>query len=497
MIHKTPQQEAITQHAATSDQSLNVVARAGSGKTTSLLMICEVLEGSAFLGAFNKGIAEELKLRLKGIENSMIEAGTFHSLGFRGWRRANPKVTVDSDKLWKLIDKLQGSIKDTSGGPIKELVSMAKQSLFNGNEESEAWQDLIDHYGIETGFRDAAVIEAAKTVFEASKAQCQSVIDFDDMLWAPLHFNVELPEYDTMLIDEAQDTNQTRRELAIRCLVDGGRIISVGDERQAIYGFSGADAEAMNLIRERMKSHSLPLTVSWRCSQEVIKRAQTWVPDIEHAPTAKQGQMLSTTEGAVLKGMIEKQTSDVIPRARDAVLCRNTRPLVSMAYHCIRNRVGVTIEGRDIGKRIVKFVEKFKEPSLTQLIDRVEKYVTEECERLIQKRKPGIAAMLGDMGETITFLAQSLKMEGKTQTRDLTELLGGMFSDSGGSSSSTILLSTIHKAKGREWEKVFILGENQYQPSKYAKQPWMMVQENNLMYVATTRAKDILVHIVV
>ena len=66
--------------------------------------------------------------------------------------------------------------------------------------------------------------------------------------------------------------------------------------------------------------------------------------------------MLSTTEDTALKGMIEKQTGETIPRAGDAVLCRNTRPLVSIAYHCIRNRVGVTIEGRDIGKRIIKIL---------------------------------------------------------------------------------------------------------------------------------------------
>jgi len=142
-------------------------------------------------------------------------------------------------------------------------------------------------------------------------------------------------------------------------------------------------------------------------------------------------------------------------------------------------------------------VEKFKEPDLTKLIDRVEDYSNQEQDRLIQKGKPGIAALIADMCETITFLANSLKMEGKKDTRDLVDLLGSMFSDSNGGGNGTILLSTIHKAKGREWDTVFILGEERYQPSKYAKQPWMMTQENNLKYVATTRAKNTLVHIVV
>jgi len=491
---KTPQQEAIIAHMKDNGSSLGVDAKAGSGKTSTGIMICNELEGSAFFGAFNKAIAEELKTRLRGIENSMIEAGTWHSLGLRGWRRVYPKVAVDGDKLWKIVDKLG---MQTSGGPIKELVSLAKQGCFKGDEDAEAWQDIIDYHGIEIQNRTAQVIEGAKKVFEASKDQCTSVVDFDDMLWAPLHFDIELPQYETILIDEAQDTNKARRELATRCMSEDGKLCYLGDENQSIYGFSGADAQAMNLIQGKVDATLLPLTVSWRCAKEIIKRAQRWVPSIEHAPSAKQGEILYTTEGEVLKQLIDGygEKAAHIPKAGDAVLCRNTKPLVQMAYHCIRNRVGVTIEGRDIGKKLTKLVEKFKEPQLSKLRDRVDAYSREEQERLIQKNKPGIAALIADMCDTVDFLAESLMLEEKKDTRDLTDLLNRMFSDSGGGSASTILLSTIHKSKGREWEKVFILGENRYQPSKYAKQPWMKQQEMNLCYVATTRAKDTLVHI--
>jgi ATP-dependent DNA helicase UvrD/PcrA len=495
MIQKTPQQEAILTHLRDNDSSLGVDAKAGTGKTTTGIMICEALDGSAFFGAFNKAIAEELKLRLRGIENSMIEAGTWHSLGFRGWRRVYPKVAVDGDKLWKLIDKLPGSVKETSGGAVRELVSLAKQGLFQGDEDSEAWQDIIDYHSIECQHRETAIIEAAQRVFKDSRDECPKAIDFDDMLWAPLHFDIELPTYETILIDEAQDTNKARRELATKCMGEGGRLVYLGDEHQSIYGFSGADAQAMNLIRKKVDATLLPLTVSWRCSKEVIKRAKLWVPDIEHAPNARDGAILYAKEGEVYTCLANKIESQRSPRAGDAVLCRNTKPLVAMAYHCIRNRVGVTIEGRDIGKRLIKLVEKFKEASLTRLIDRIEQYSKEEQERLIQKGKPGIAASLADMCETIAFLADSLKAEGKKDTRDLVALLGSMFSDSVAGNGSTILLSTIHKAKGREWEKVFILGEDRFQPSKYAKQEWMQQQERNLMYVATTRAKETLVHI--
>lgn len=497
-LTKTPQQEAITSHCETSNESLNVVARAGSGKTTSLLMICDVLEGSAFLGAFNKGIATELQARLKNIENSLIEAGTFHSLGFRGWRRAYPKVQMNGDKLWKIIDTLPKEDTQYIGGPVRELVSLAKQTLFKGDEDDEKWQDLIDHYGVETIQRGERVIATVKKVFKLSVEECSKVIDFDDMLFAPLHFGTELPQYDTMLCDEAQDLSHARQELAIGCLSPGGRMICVGDEKQSIYGFSGAGIDSMNIMQKKLNSHSLPLTVSWRCAKEIIKRAQTWVPDIEWAPKANQGEVFTVPEEMVMRGLVNgRMSGGSVPQPRDAVLCRNTRPLVQMAYHCIRHRVGVTIEGRDIGKRLIKLVERLEgnTKTLGTFITNIEKFEIEEIERLKAGNKMGAAANMSDMCGTVRFLAVSLRKEGKTHTRDLTTLLESMFSDAGSGPSNNILLSTIHKSKGREWGKVFILGEDRYQPSVYATQKWMIQQELNLMYVATTRAKDTLVHI--
>jgi superfamily I DNA/RNA helicase len=55
---------------------------------------------------------------------------------------------------------------------------------------------------------------------------------------------------------------------------------------------------------------------------------------------------------------------------------------------------------------------------------------------------------------------------------------------------SSLVLSTIHKAKGIEWERVFVVGLEKYIPSKYATREWQLQQENNMAYVAVTRAKS-------
>jgi DNA helicase-2/ATP-dependent DNA helicase PcrA len=58
-------------------------------------------------------------------------------------------------------------------------------------------------------------------------------------------------------------------------------------------------------------------------------------------------------------------------------------------------------------------------------------------------------------------------------------------------------LCTIHRSKGREWERVFLIGRNQYQPSRYAETEEEKAQEDNLVYVAITRVKKELVEVTV
>ena len=77
----------------------------------------------------------------------------------------------------------------------------------------------------------------------------------------------------------------------------------------------------------------------------------------------------------------------------------------------------------------------------------------------------------------------------------LSRKIATLFQDTEGSPRKVLTLSTVHKAKGREWDRVYLYGRNRYMPSHYAKQAWEMQQENNLIYVAITRAKNELVEV--
>ncbi len=95
-------------------------------------------------------------------------------------------------------------------------------------------------------------------------------------------------------------------------------------------------------------------------------------------------------------------------------------------------------------------------------------------------------------------LAQQLIGEGKGKVSDLVEFIQGMFGDTKiGQKPKCLTLATAHKSKGREWKRVYILGQSKYMPSKWARKDWQMAQEINLQYVATTRAQREIIDVVV
>ena len=82
--------------------------------------------------------------------------------------------------------------------------------------------------------------------------------------------------------------------------------------------------------------------------------------------------------------------------------------------------------------------------------------------------------------------------EGTDQRYHLLSLIDRMFRATG---EPQIILATIHKSKGLEWDKVLLYGAEELIPSKYAVQEWQKEQERNLDYVARTRARKDLVFV--
>jgi DNA helicase-2/ATP-dependent DNA helicase PcrA len=506
---RSPEQQAFRDMLeAQPTQSIILNAVAGSGKTTTLIDSLDVMKGSTCLMAFNKKIAVELEERISKLSPMVrlnTAVGTVHSLGFRAWKQAGNKSRVEGGKLNFLL-------KDFTDGMdrqhplvmgrhlVRNLVSFAKQGGFDLQSDAEflpssndpfAWSDLIDHFNLE-GDLDAAglspeeAIKAAQTIFKQSNQQL-SLIDFDDMIYLPLLHNLKMPQYQNVLIDEAQDTNVTRRELAFRMLKPGGRVIAVGDPHQAIYGFTGADASALQNIARRAKAVTMPLSVCWRCDQKIIEHARKVVSHITSFDTEGRGHVDSVPFN-----------EDFLDRLQegDTILCRLNKPNVSVAVGLLRRGRTARIEGRDLGTKLMSHARKAAPdmPPLDELLHALGTYQAHQVDLLIRAEKHTAAALLEDEIEALIVLIDRCLEQGKKRFADLDFLQQELFQDDA-HKQRCILLSSVHKSKGLEWPRVYLLGRSDYMPFFKAEMEWEQEQEQNLIYVAITRAKHELIEV--
>ena len=526
------QQQAVLDWAKNENGSLNLVARAGCGKTFTLVELAKFIVANfpgneIFYGAYNKSIAEEIKGKLEssGIGWRQCNAGTFHSAGFSAWRKMAPNVRVDGDKMKKILKREIADFRDMSGAYrsghsphdeaalqayapfIFQLVSLAKQHAagFLWNiDNMDKWREFVDHHGLEENLEGWMTVEEgishAIRFLRLSIERDKEVVDFDDMIFCPLYHNARVWPKDWVLIDEAQDTNPARRALAIKMLrPETGRLVAVGDPAQAIYGFTGADSDAMDIIRKELGSKELPLNQTYRCPKAVVEVAHQWVPDIEALPEAPEGEVInmplaSAEDGGVsFWGMVE--AGELRKGGADVILCRVVRELIRTAFGLIRRGIGCQVEGREIGASLKKAVNRFKSNDLERLVEEIEVWQEKEVQKWQAKGKEARAAQIEDQAQSLLVICDKLIADGENTKGALLVFIGVMFGDSNWSKPDLIILSTVHKSKGREWDRIFLIGRNKYMPSKWARKDWQQEQERNLCYVAVTRAKNILVDV--
>lgn len=259
-----------------------------------------------------------------------------------------------------------------------------------------------------------------------------------------------------------------------------GKAIFVGDRSQSIYGFTGADNDAIDLLINEFNADSLPLTVTYRCPKSVVAEARKYVDHIEAHASAPEGVVRTIEDGKLFS---EKFC------ATDAILCRLTAPIVKIAFRLIRNGIACHVEGRDIGVGLTVLLKKWKRvKSVEDLIEKLESFRDHEVAKLKAKHRETAAEALSDKVETLIVLS-----EGCETLECIEKKIATIFQDSDGLKKPTLTLSTVHKAKGREWPRVFLYGHDTYMPSKWARQEWQQEQERNIIYVALTRAQKELV----
>ncbi|NBT33657.1 MAG: ATP-dependent helicase, partial [Rhodobacteraceae bacterium] len=238
-----------------------------------------------------------------------------------------------------------------------------------------------------------------------------------------------------------------------------------------------ADAEALpNLIRS-LNATVLPLSVTWRCPAAVVRAAQQYVPDIMAADGAPEGEV-------VRNGSLPEDIG-----TGDAILCRNTAPLIDLAYRLIRQGLAAKVEGRAIGDGLKALVNRWKVSDTATLLVRLDGYADREIQKAMAKDDEAKAEEVADRVETLRHIVAAVNYGGSHAVSAVIDHIDDLFADD---ASNAIILATYHRSKGREWNRVYLFEHATRCPSKAAKQQWQKDQEANLAYVAITRAKQVL-----
>lgn len=453
---------------------LVVEAAAGSGKTTTGVEMLKLINSSkeVLFIAFNKHIER----KLSEVAPQHVKVRTYHGLGYSICRDTYGKgIMVTDDKIYGILENFMS--KDDYGylfPTIRRLVSLVKDTL-SGVEDGDL-TDLCDHYGIELNGDTGTVFEATRYAVAKSRTMTNA-LDFDDMCWLPVVNNLAAHKYDVIFIDEAQDTNKVQIALALMSVKEGGNIIAVGDRHQSLYGFRGADVDAIPNLISNLNAATLPLSITYRNPKEIVRLVNERFPGfpLEAAEWAPDGLIRYVSEELAL--------TEYTPG--DMVLCRVNAKLVYPAFALIRNGVKAIIRGRDIGKGLLVLVKKMKTNDLNTLLEKLGDYKRVESTKLLLADKNTQAQSLEDKVDTIIALS-----DGVVSVSGLESRIEEIFSDD----NEGVVFSSVHRAKGLEAKRVFILAP-ELMPHPMAKKDWEMEQEKNVEYVALTRCMSELIFV--
>ena len=509
-------QQGIYDFITTGQGNAVVSAVAGSGKTTTLINALHLIpkELNVLFLAFNKSIAKELAERVpKSATN--IEVRTLHAYGYINLLKSH-KSEIDNNKYKKLLQDIIAysinlDMESLKKYNFKKEMKMVDDFLFEDSEK-ELIEDKIAYYNrvqklcdlgrlnlIDLKNQDEGIDQlkeiSEKHNVEIINGECYRAwllinigasyldkADFTDMVFLPNHLNLQTTKYDIVFIDECQDLNACQRELMKKALKpETGRFIAVGDSSQAIYGFAGSDSDSFQKLIDIPNTITLPLSVCYRCGSDIINYVQKLMPTIEASPSAK-------------KGLIDWDFSYKNIVKGDMILCRNTMPLVALCMIYLKQGIKAFVMGTDISASLITMIEscrrKTEEFSCENIFARIYKEKNKLVKNIMNKEKCS-ESEAKENSVVISFTDKISTLEtlsnGCLTGDELIIKLKVIFSDD----SDGICLSTIHKSKGLEADRVFIIHED-LMPSKHAKKDWEKLQEKNLMYVAYTRAKSVL-----
>lgn len=366
--------------------------------------------------------------------------------------------------------------------------------------------------------------------------------DFADDLWFTSLFANEIhwPKYDVILADEVQDFSESQKIMLNKLAEQGAIVVAVGDPAQSIYKFRGADHLAFNNLKEMLtgisedKNVEKTLTRNFRSKRAILD----FVNDTTIVNNLKVGKKYDPSEeGEVTTNKYDtKDSIELISKERlankadpknkilqTAFISRSGLPISAIAGRLMEKSIPYVIFGYDAvddvkkavykycgGKEKINGVQIYELPNLIdQYYEKVgTKYAGKAAANKVLEEERKTSSLIGD---TLQAFERSVGYEktvggylkwmenvcGGINVEDMTqeekEKLDKKLEDKG-----VVVLTTAHRSKGFEFDRVFILNPGMFGAKPKKRDPEISdeahdsdnIQEDNMKYVAYTRAID-------
>jgi len=476
----TPQQSAIVGEFRSGTENVAAIARAGTGKTSTIVrgIAARPPRTRATLCAFSKGIADELARRVR---DPFVKVKTLHAVGYGAVLRAFGRQVPNKHRERNIAARIADIDEDDEAAEsIGRIAQMGKEIAPAEATDVSRLAEIAVDFGLAGEEDDAHPLglavraQIASEVVRASLA-VSGEISFSDMLYLPIALELSPDESDLVVVDEAQDMNLAHHQLAERMRRRSGRIVIVGDPRQAIYSWRGAAPGALEQFAARLRAKILGLTVTFRCGRAIVAEARKIVQDIEAAPGAIDGVVRSSQVAEMLAAV----------RPGDFLLSRTNAPLIRMCLGIRRRGGNAIVASGDLEAGLVGIVRSVARAPMSGVafLVALRRWRGREVDRALKAGRKVRADLIADQADTLEEIAV-----GAHTVDGIVANIHSLFVDDGKPST---LCSTVHKAKGREADRVWIL-EDTF--TDRASSPQEELEQANLRYVAVTRARRELVY---
>jgi len=453
-----------------------ISAGAGTGKTSTLKLLAESRTDTKMLYvAYNKAIAEEAK----GSFPSNVECRTAHSLAYgEVGKLFRDRLRLANISPGALVKKWQ--IRDTPVDVPATEDASAEQITISGAQQVGAARAAlrrfvhssdqglcVDHVwdsDLPTAPADAerkplqkAILALAEKLWaDISSVDGELKVTHDDYLKMWALKNPDLTRrWSVILYDEAQDADPVVADIIFRQAELGAQIVAVGDSSQAIYGWRGS----ADVLHDLPDAAECTLQQSFRFGPEIAGFANLFLGQLD-APLRLVGRPdLASTVGPVSHP--------------DAILCRSNAGAFSqvMARQASGERVALVGGGGDLesfarGVQALQAGRPTAHPELAVFASWQEVVDWSETED----------------GRDLRIWVRLVESFG---TDALLTAIGRLVEDE---SAADTVVSTAHKAKGRQFGQV-VIADDFWVPSEKNPDAGTTPAELMLAYVASTRAQ--------